>query len=409
MKSSTTENSQEVSSQRQATRHMGSAGLLLLIAAVLALGVAIYHGIQTRVSAETDLKRSTDEAAILTVNVVSPKLSAPTEEIVLPGNTQPFIDSPIFARASGYLKQWHADIGTHVKKGDLLAEIETPEIDQQLQQARGELATAKANLELAKTTAARWQSLIQSGSVSQQETDAALGDLAAKTAALDSSTSNVRRLEELVSFEKVYAPFDGIITARNTDIGALVDAGANAPGKELFHLTSIGKLRVFVSVPEAFYRDALPGTPASLTLDEFPGETFHGSLIRTSNSIDTASSTLRVEVDVDNPAGRLLPGAYIFVHLPLHKQVRSLTIPANTLLFRKEGLRVAVVRNGHSELAPVAIGRDYGDRVEVVSGLQPSDNIILDPPDSLTSGMAVEIRGQPAGVTGTSAGNSAAK
>jgi len=347
--------------------------------------------------AESRLTQRTQEAAIPTVAVVFPKEGAPTQEIILPGNTQAFSDAPIYARTSGYLKHWYFDIGAHVRKGQLLAEIETPELDQQLLQARADLDTAQANLNIAKITASRWQDLVNSGSVSQQETDQAASNLNAVKAAVESSSANVRRLEQLQSFEKIYAPFDGIITARNTDIGALIDAGANTQPRELFHIAAIRTLRLYVAVPEVYSRAARSDAPATLTLDEFPGQTFRGTLVRNANAIDIASRTLLVEVDVDNPTGQLLPGAYVFVHLKLPDQTRSVTIPSNTLIFRKEGLQVGLVRNGKAELLPVKIGRDYGNSVEIVSGLQPTDAVIVDPSDSLVAGMAVRMSGKPAG------------
>ncbi|MGH9826218.1 MAG: efflux RND transporter periplasmic adaptor subunit, partial [Blastocatellia bacterium] len=365
--------------------------LLVLLAAAVILTVVVYYGIRSRVTAETTLKTATEDAAVPTVNVTYPKPGAPSQELILPGNTQAFIDSPIYARTSGYLKRWYFDIGAHVKQGQLLAEIETPEIDQQLQQAKADLQTAQANLDLSKLTASRLQSLLKTGTVSQQVTDQAVGDMNAKKATVESSAANVRRLEQLQSFEKVYSPFDGTITARNTDVGSLIDAGASTPAKELFHLVSINKLRVFVNVPEIYSRAARPGSKATLTLDEFPGRTFDGVLVRSSNSIDASSRTLLVEVDVNNPSGQLLPGAYVSVHLKLDREVPSVTIPANTLLFRSEGLQVGVVRDGHAQLVPIKIGRDYGTTVEVVSGLEPTDPIILDPSDSLTTGAPVQI------------------
>jgi RND family efflux transporter MFP subunit len=371
------------------TRWIGPVILLLAIA--VGLGYEIRNGIRVRASANEELARVTDQAATQVVNVVHPEASAPIQEIVLPGNTQAFTDSPIYARTNGYLARWHFDIGARVKKGDLLAEIETPEIDQQLQQAQAQLETAQANYKLAQTTADRWQFLLKSNSVSKQETDQAVANLAAQTATVDANDANVRRLRQLQSFEKVYAPFDGIITSRTTDIGSLIDAGAPAQGKELFHLAAIDTLRVFVPVPEVYSNAAQPGAQATLTLDEYPGRTFHGTLIRNSSNIDPASRTLLVEVDVDNPAGELLPGAYVSVHLKLPSRIRSVTIPANTLLFRREGLRVGFVRQGRAQLVPVTIGRDYGARVEILSGLRSSDQIIVDPSDSLISGTPVRI------------------
>jgi RND family efflux transporter MFP subunit len=375
---------------------LGEFLISALASMVLALAIVIFWGIRSRVEAETRLQITTNQAANPTVDVVHPEEGAPTEEIVLPGTTQAFTDTPIYARTNGYLKHWYFDIGSRVGKGELLVEIETPEVDQQLQQARADYATAQANLQLAKTTADRWQFLVKSGSVLKQETDQAVSNLAALTAAADSSAANVRRLEEVQSFERIYAPFDGVITARNTDFGDLIDAGASAQPKQLFHIASISRLRVYVPVPEVYAPAARPGASALLTLDEYPGEKFHGTLARTSDSIDTASRTLLVEVDVDNPARKLLPGAYIFVHLKLPVGTRSVTIPSNTLLFRREGLEVGVVRNGKAELVPVKIGRDYGSAVEIVSGLQTSDAVILDPADSLISGTLVQVN-RPSG------------
>lgn len=374
--------------------------ILFAGAALAVVALLIYSGIHSRAVAEARLEQRTEQAAIPTVDVISPREGAPTQEIVLPGNTQAFSDSPIYARTSGYLKRWYFDIGAHVQKGQLLAEIETPEVDQQLLQARADLDTAQANLNIAKITASRWQDLVSTGSVSQQETDQAVSNLSAVKAAAESSSANVRRLEQLQSFEKVYAPFDGIVTARNTDIGALIDAGASTQPRELFHMAAIRKLRLYVSVPEVYSRAARSGAPATLTLDEFPGQVFHGTLVRNSNSIDIASRTLLVEVDVDNPTGQLLPGAYVFVHLKLPDQTRSVTLPSNTLIFRKEGLQVGLVRNGKAELVAVKIGRDYGNTVEIVSGLQPTDAVIVDPSDSLVAGMPVRLISKPTGGSG---------
>ncbi|HXR74411.1 MAG TPA: efflux RND transporter periplasmic adaptor subunit [Bryobacteraceae bacterium] len=362
---------------------------VLLIA--LILGFFIYSGIRARTAAAKTLARDTRAMAIPTVNVISPKIGAPAEEITLPGNTQAFTDTPIYARTNGYIKRWYADIGARVKAGQLLATIETPEIDQQLQQALADLATAQANYELAKSTAARWEFLLKTDSVSKQETDEKIGDLNAKKATVDASQANVRRLEQTQGFQKVYAPFSGVITARNIDTGSLINAGAGSPGSQLFHIAAVDKLRVYVAVPEAYSRAARSGSPADLTLNEFPGRTFHGTLVRTSNSIDPTSRTLLTEVDVNNPTGELLPGSYVFVHLKLPSQVRAFTIPSNTLLFRSEGLQVAVVRNDHAQLIPIKIGRDYGAAVEVISGLRAGEQLIVDPADSLVSGTEVQV------------------
>jgi RND family efflux transporter MFP subunit len=384
--------------ERTRSAQVGPALLfgLAVVAGILVVG--IYSGVRARSVADATLEHATADAAVSVVSVVSPKVSAPTQEILLPGTTQAFTDAPIFARTNGYVKRWYFDIGAHVKQGQLLAEIETPEVDQQLEQARADLETAQANLRQAQITADRWRALLETDSVSKQETDQAVSALSAMKATVDSNAANVRRLEQLQAFEKIYAPFDGVITARNVDIGVLINAGSNTTsGRELFHMTAIHTLRVFVAVPEVYSRAARPGSTASLTLDEFPGRSFKGTLVRNANAIDPASRTLLVEVDVDNPSGELLPGAYVFVHLELPKQAASTTVPANALLFRAEGLQVAVVRDGRAQLVPVTIGRDYGTTVEIVAGLQPSDQVIVSPSDSLTSGTRVRIAGAPAG------------
>jgi RND family efflux transporter MFP subunit len=380
-----------ISTAASKPRRLGAGAWIALALLCLAVAYVVYSGVQVRAAANTQLVHATDEQSTPVVSVTHPLTAAPTQEIVLPGNTQAFIDSPIYARTSGYLKRWYFDIGARVKKGDLLADIETPEIDQQLQQARADLETAQANQQLAQTTADRWQFLLKSNSVSKQETDQAVSNLAAQKATVDSRQAAMQRLEQLQSFERVTVPFDGVITARNTDVGALIDAGAAAQSKELFHLAAVDRLRVFVAIPEVYSAAAQTGATASLTLDEFPGRLFHGTLVRNSNSIDAAARTLLVEVDVDNPTGQLLPGAYVSVHIKLPGKIRSVTVPANTLLFRREGLRVGVVRAGRVNLIPVTIGRDYGSTVEIVSGLQPSDSVVLDPPDSLISNTAVRI------------------
>ena len=353
--------------------------------------LAIASGVHSRLKAETRLRESAQASAIPYVDVVSPKASADADEIALPGSTSAFNDTPIYARTSGYVKHWYVDIGAHVRKGQLLATIETPELDQQLRQARADLENAEANLQLATTTAARWQHLLETDSVSHQETDQAVSDLHSKQALVNSSKANVERLEQLQAFERVTAPFDGVVTARNTDIGALVQAGDNSGPKELFHMAAIQTLRVYVAVPEIYAAFVQAGEQAKLTLDAFPGETLTGTIVRNADAIDATSRTLNVEVDVPNPTGRLLPGAYAFVHLRVPPHPGSVTIPSNALLFRSEGLRVGVVRNGHVELAPISIGQDYGSTVEVISGLSARDTVIVNPSDSLANGAAVQL------------------
>lgn len=370
----------------------GSRGVWILLLVVVALAVAIYAGLHDRRGADAALKRATQAAAVPTVAVTYPTASAPSDELVLPGTARAFTDAPIYARANGYLKKWYVDIGARVTQGQILAEIETPELDQQLRQARADLENARATMEMARTTADRWQTLLKRDAVSRQETDEKVSDYNAKRAVVESNSANVKRLEDLQSFQRITAPFDGVITARNTDLGALIDAGAGAQARELFRLASTSKLRVFVSVPQAYAQAARPGTPTAITLEENPGKVYRGTLARTSTALDPNARTMLSEVEMDNPTGEVLPGAYVVVRLRVGRETRGMTIPANTLLFRSEGLRVAVARNGRAELVEVTLGRDYGKSVEVVAGLQPTDAVILDPADSLVSGAPVRVR-----------------
>jgi RND family efflux transporter MFP subunit len=323
--------------------------------------------------------------------------------VVLPANVQAYIDAPIYARTNGYLKHWYVDIGAHVKAGQLLADIETPEVDQQLRQSRADLANAEANLNLAEITATRYADLLKTDSVSKQDADNAAGDFAAKKATVQSAQANVKRSEELQAFEKIYAPFGGVITARNTDIGALIDSGSSGGTRtELFHIAQPDKLRVYVNVPEAYSQAAKPGLTADLSLSEFPGRLFQGTLVRTADAIDQSTRTLLVEIRVNNPTGTLLSGAYAEVHLKLPNATSAFILPVNTLLFRSEGLRVAAVTEGrHAELKPVILGHDFGSEVEVVAGLTGNESIVVDPPDSIVSGEEVRIA-QPAAASGAS-------
>ena len=358
---------------------------------LLVVAIVVIAGVLPRFKARAALKTETRELAIPTVAVIRPKLGDPRTEIVLPGNMQAFTDSPIYARTNGYLKAWYHDIGSRVKQGELLAVIESPEVDQQLDQARADLNTAQANLALARITADRYQNLLKSGSVAKQDVDNAVGDYQAKKATVDSAEANVKRLQELQSFEKVYAPFDGVITARNTDVGHLINSGAGSPATELFHMSAISKLRVFVNVPQQYSASTHPGLPATITLPEFPGRTFKGTLVRTSDSIDAASRTLLAEVDVDNPTRELLPGAYAEVHLQLPNATRALILPVSALIFRSQGMQAGVVENGKAVLKDITIGRDFGNDVEVVAGLNPNEPVIVNPPDSLVTGELVRI------------------
>ena len=376
-------------------RRLSPVARLALVLVVAAIAAALYStihsGIRMRVQADALLKEQTLDMAVSTVAVVHPQASSAAEELVLPGNMQAFVATPIFARISGYLKKWYCDIGTHVTTGELLAEIETPEIDRQLEQARADLATSQANYELARTTAERYENLFKTEAVAKQDLDNKVGDLHAKKAIVDSATSNVRRLEETQRFQKVYAPFGGVITARNIDIGALIDAGANSPGKEMFDLAATDRLRVFVNIPQTYSRSATVGRPADLTLTEMPGRIFAGKIARTSNTIDPVTRTLLTEVDVDNPTGQLMPGAFVSVHLHLGSSSGAVMLPANTLIFRAQGLQVAVVRDGTAVLVPVTMARDFGNTVELASGVTTADLVIENPSDSLTSGTPVRV------------------
>jgi RND family efflux transporter MFP subunit len=373
-------------------------GVVIGVGAVILLGVGIYTGIHDRAVAEADLATETLETAAPTVAVIHPETDAPDQDLRLPGQTVAYSDAPIYARTSGYLTRWTSDIGAHVKKGDLLAQIDAPELDQQLRQARADLTTAQANEKLAAITAQRTANLLKSQSVSIQERDNAAAAYAADQSIVVSRQADVDRLQQLQSYENVYAPFDGVITARNTDVGHLINAGAGAPNNELFHITAIRVLRIYVQVPETDSPAMQVGATPTVTLDEYPGQVFQGRLARTDNAIDPSSRTLRVEVDVDNPDGKLLPGAYVYVNFKLPGRTNSVIVPSNVLLFRSEGLRVGVVRNGIAQLVPVKIGRDYGDKVEILTGLEASDQVILNPSDSLIDGTAVRLAsGEPPG------------
>jgi RND family efflux transporter MFP subunit len=377
----------EVRGRRRTMRLLGAAGVTMFILLV----IAIILGIRARQRAESKLEQTTNDAVVQDVMIVHPKHNGHTDEVVLPGATQPYINSPVYARASGYLVKWYHDIGSRVKKGDLLAVIEQPELDKQLLQAHADLETSKANANLAQITADRWQGLIKTRSVSKQATDQAVDNQRASDSSVNSYVANEARFADLVGFQKIYAPFDGVITMRNTDNGWLIAAGQNTPGQQLFQIGQISRLRIFVAVPEVYWRAARVGLKAKLTLDEYPDRTFQGTITRTSDSIDMASRTLNTEVDVENSKGLLLPGAYVRVHFGMPEQIHSVIIPANTLLFRTQGMQVGVVRNNVAQLVPVNIGTDYGETVQVTSGLTTADEVIASPPDSLVSGTPVHI------------------
>lgn len=369
----------------------GGVPKLGIIFAVVLLA-AVGYGIFERHASEAALSQVTQQASVLSVSVVHPTPGSQADDLALPGNVQAFTEAPIYSRTNGYLKKWYYDIGSRVRKGQLLAEIETPEVDQQLSQSRAELERIQANEQLAGVTSTRWQALLAKHAVSQQEADQAKSNFIAAQAAVDASKANVRRLEQLQNYERIVAPFDGIITARNTDIGDLINAGSENNPRELFHLAAVNKLRVYVAVPEVDSDAIHDGESAYLTEDSNPDLKIAGKIVRNSNAIDHATRTLNVEVDVDNADGALRPGAYVFVHFHLPARNSAVTVPSNTLLFRAEGLRVGVVHGDRVQLVPVTIGHDFGSSVEVTSGLTPQDEVILDPSDSLASGMEVHAQ-----------------
>jgi RND family efflux transporter MFP subunit len=359
---------------------------------LIAVAAVFGWGVWTRVRARTALSSETAQVARQAVSVVSPKRTAPAQEIILPGNVQPFIASPIYSRTNGYLKKWYVDIGARVAQGQLLAVIETPEVDQQLQQSISNLNTAKANLALAETTKNRYQGLLQDNAVSQQDVDNAVGTYNANKATAEANQANVRQLEALQSFEKIYAPFNGVITARNIDIGDLINSGSSGGVKtDLFHISQPGTLRVYVNVPEEYSQGVKTGMTADLSLAEFPGRKFQGKLVRTADAINMTTRTLLIEVDVDNPAGTLLTGSYAEVHLAVPAQASTFLLPVNTLIFRSEGLRVGIVKDGKVVLSTVTPGHDFGNEIEIVAGLKADDQVVINPPDSIVSGQAVEI------------------
>jgi RND family efflux transporter MFP subunit len=361
---------------------------LILLIVALTLGV---WGEVSRVLARSSLSKETADAAVPTVLTTTPNRTPLGEELVLPGSVQAYIEAPIYARTSGYLKDWHTDIGTQVTKGQLLAEIETPEVDQQLSQAVADLATARANESLSISTNTRWKGLLATESVSKQDADEKAGDAAAKKAAADSAAANVSRLRELESFKRVVAPFSGVITARNTDIGALINAGQSA-GTELFRIADTHRLRVYVQVPETYAAATSPGLEAELRFAEQPHKTFVAKTVRTSNALDPTLRTLQVELSLDNDKHEVFPGAYAEVHFKLPASAESLRLPANTVLFRAAGLQVATVDGQKRvKLKSVVQGRDFGSTIEILSGLEPDDLVIVNPPDSLTDGVLVRI------------------
>ena len=366
--------------------------LMVVGVALLALIVAGAITLITRANHEQALAKETEQQTIPTVAVVHPLAEKPDEELVLPGTLQAFAESPIYARTSGYLVRWYKDIGSRVTEGELLATIDTPEVDQELDQARATRQQIVAQLELAKISAERWEKLRNSDSVSAQEADQQTSGYRQAQANLAAAEANVRRLEQLEGFKKVYAPFSGVITKRNVDPGALINAGAGAAGRELFDIARVDPLRVYTNVPQAYAPFIKVKGTATITLQEFPGERFSAEVARTAEAIDPNTRTLLTEVDVPNKSGRLLPGSLGQVHYAVGSNVNKVTVPVNAMLFRSEGPQLAVVGPDHKvELRPISIGRDYGTTLEVLAGVSTQDQIVINPPDSLEDGQQVNL------------------
>jgi RND family efflux transporter MFP subunit len=380
----------DTSTGHSALRRLKRVGLCVLLAAIIIAGWGIFTRVQTQAALKQDAQLSVVPAVIVT----TPKHSDVGDELVLPGDVHAYTDAPIYARTSGYLKRWYADIGQHVTAGQLLAEIETPEVDAQYRQAKADLATVDANNRLSQTTAQRFQDLKKTGLVAQQDVDNALGDAEAKKAQSDSARQNLQRLEQLRGFNRITAPFEGVVTARKIDVGALVTEGS-ATGQELFHVSATNRLRVYVQVPQAYASWITPGMPAELTMAERPNERHPAKVVSTAQSINATTRTLLTQLEADNPHGELLPGAYTMVHLPLPAGLRTWRLPSNVLLFRGDGLHVATV-DGDSKvhLNTVTIGRDYGAVVEILSGIDEQDRVILNPADSILDGAAVRVRAE---------------
>lgn len=376
------------------TKHEASSprwGFRIGAVLLFAFCAATVGQVSSRMLASHQLEAATRELALTPVNVTHPAAGAPSSQFALPATVQPYMATTIYARTNGYLLKWYADIGTHVRKGQLLATIASPEIDSQLDAARATLRQVEAGLKLAQITAGRYSNLSRTDAVAQQEVDQAAQNLRGQLATLQASQAEVRRLQQLQGFEKVYAPFDGVVTSRKIDVGNLINAGGSAQGVELFQLSQIETLRVFVSVPENYASAAKGEKTAHVEFAQYPGQTFAGTVVRNTHAIDPATRTLLVEVDVPNRDGRLLPGSYANVRFNLHQNQPSYVLPVNTILFRAEGQQVAIVKNGIIELRNVTVGTDLGSTVQIVSGLNGSEDIVLNPPDSLLQGQRVQV------------------
>lgn len=365
---------------------LGVVVALLVVVAIVAVGIGV------RANESKDLKTWTDTQALPSVILVSPVAAAQGAVLILPGRLEAWSRAAIFARVGGYLKSWKADIGAKVKAGQLLAEIDTPEVDQQLLQARADLAAAKANASLSQTSAKRWQAMLASDSVSKQEVDERNGDLAARQAQVMAAQANVERLTATKGFQRLTAPFDGVVTARSTDVGALINVGSGTSGQELFAVSDVSRLRVYVQVPQSYAPQVKVGTNARLSVPEYPGEPFNATVIASADSVNAASGSTLVQLQVDNPAGRLLPGAYTSVRFDLPVQPNVVRLPASALQFDDHGMRVATLdQHDHVLFKTVTIARDFGDTVEIGSGVTAADRVIDTPPDGLSDNDSVQV------------------
>ncbi len=366
---------------------------LVLIAVGAAVILAVW-GIVSRLYTRAALAREAADAAVNVVVTTHATAGPASDQLVLPGNVQAYYEAPIYARTNGYLQAWYTDIGASVKKGQLLAQIETPEVDQQLRQAEADLGTAEANYQLSRTTNERWKGLLATQSVSQQDADERAGDAAAKAAARASAGANVARLRELESFKRVLAPFDGIVTQRNTDVGALINAG-QSPGSALFRVADTHRLRIYVFVPQPYAAQVRPGLTAALGFTDHPGKRYAATVTSTAHALDATSRTLQVELQIDNSAGELLPGSYAQVSFSLPVNVNTLRVPVNAVMFRGQNVTVATVDEHHTvHLRTITEGRDFGTQIEVLSGIGPEDVLILNPSDSIGEGQQVQVREQ---------------
>jgi RND family efflux transporter MFP subunit len=369
--------------------HASRAAAIALLLLVLAGGFSVAR----RFTEKRALAVETEKLAVPVVAVTKPSTEPAADELVLPAQLQAYVESPIYARTNGYLLHWYKDIGAHVNKGDILADIDTPEVDQELSQAKATRDQIQAQMDMAKISADRWTNLRKTDSVSQQEADQQTNAYTQARANLAAADANVRRLQQMESFKRVYAPFSGVITRRSTDIGALINAGSNGQAKELFDLAQFDPLRVYVSIPQADAAAIRRGMPAYIDLSEYPGQRFTGTVVRSADSIDMSTRTMLTEVDVPNRDGRLLPGAYAQVHFQVPIQTVRISVPVNALLFRPEGPRVAVVGSDQKiHLATIIIGRDFGNKIEILGGLKPNDQVVVNPADSLEEGEAVQVK-----------------